>query len=375
MKCILIIASYSPSLVNFRGPLIERFLKEGYAVHAAAPGLTDDTKTLAWLASRGVEAHAIPLNRTAWNPSADLRTLWALRRLMHSLNPTICLAYTIKPVIWGMLAARWSQVPKRVALITGLGYAFTDASSLRSIVTQIIAKMLYRIALRQATLVFFQNQDDANDLRKWKVLPSKVPTQIVNGSGVDTRHFTPQPFPEGPLRFLLIARLLGNKGIREYVAAAEVVRNLGRTAEFHIVGGIDLNPDGIPQAEVEAWARSGVVEWHGAATDVRPYLAASHVYVLPSYREGTPRTVLEAMSMGRPIVTTDVPGCRGTVHDGINGYIVPKKDPQALAEAMLKFIDSPASIRPMGEHSHRLAHEKFDVDAVNSKMMAAMELV
>lgn len=374
MKSILIIASYAPSLVNFRGHLIERFLKEGYVVHTAAPGLTEDSATLEWLTSRSVQVHAIPLNRTGWNPNADLRALLALRRLMQSVNPAICLAYTIKPVIWGMLAARSSRVPKRVALITGLGYAFTDASSLKSIITRFIAKRLYRIALGQATLVFFQNKDDASDFRRWQVLPRNVPTQIVNGSGVDTRHFTKQPFPEGPPRFLLIARLLGNKGIREYVAAAAIVRNLGRMAEFHIVGGIDLNPDGIPQAEVEAWARSGVVKWHGAATDVRPYLAASHVYVLPSYREGTPRTVLEAMAMGRPIVTTDVPGCRETVRDGVNGHVVPKKDPQALAEAMLKFIDSPASIERMGEQSHQIVHEKFDVDAVNSQMITAVEL-
>ena len=193
--------------------------------------------------------------------------------------------------------------------------------------------------------------------------------KIVNGSGIDTQQFEPAPFPDGPTRFLLIARLLGDKGIREYVAAAGKIRALGWDAGFHIVGGLDSNPDGIAAAEVASWTQGGIIDWHDTVSDVRPHIAAAHVYVLPSYREGTPRTVLEAMAMGRPIVTSDAPGCRETVRDGVNGFLVPPRDTGALVEAMLKFLEDPSLIGRMGSESRRYVVEKYDVDKVNASML------
>jgi len=199
-------------------------------------------------------------------------------------------------------------------------------------------------------------------------------TKVVNGSGVDIDSFTPAPFPNSPTRFLLIARLLGDKGIYEYAATAQRLKERGLEAEFHIVGPLDSNPDGIDEKTMTRWQDTGVLQWQGAVTDVRPVIAKSHVYVLPSYREGTPRTVLEAMAMGRAIITTDAPGCRETVEDGINGFLVPVRDIDALTKAMLRFFEEPNLIGSMGIESRRIAIEKYDVHKVNAVMIEAMGL-
>lgn len=374
MARILIIASLASSLRNFRGPLLEDLLARGHTVHAAAPELETDTETQAWLEARGVACHACPMARSGLSPVGDLRCMLALYRLMRRLRPDISLGYTIKPVIWGGLAAWMARVPQRVALITGLGYAFTGEAHGKRALVRGIVRRLYALALRRATLVFFQNPDDHADFDRWAILPPALPARVVNGSGVDTAAFAPAPFPDTPMRFLLIARLLGDKGIREYVAAAAALRSKWPDAEFHLVGPLDPNPDGISETEVRGWQEAGHVLWLGAQGDVRPALADTHVYVLPSYREGTPRTVLEAMSMGRPVITTDAPGCRETVEDGVNGFLVPPRDPVALAAAMERFLVEPELIHRMGAASRQRATEKYDVHKVNAVMIGAMGL-
>lgn len=374
MTRCLVLASFPGSLRNFRGPLIEAMLREGHEVHAAAPGLSADGATSEWLTARGVVCHDAPLDRTGLGPVRDLRGLIALVGLMRRIRPDLFLGYTIKPVIWGLIAAHFCAVPQRVALITGLGYAFTgEARGKRALVKRVV-QFLYGLALRRATLIFFQNPDDRADFTRMSLIPSGIPVEVVNGSGVDVEAFAPAPLPDGPIRFLLIARLLGDKGIREYAAAAALVKVRWPDAEFHLVGGVDDNPNGIDEDEVLAWQAAGQVIWHGAALDVRPALAAAHVYVLPSYREGTPRTVLEAMAMARPVITTDAPGCRETVQPGINGLLVPVRDVPALASAMEHILASPLLIESMALASRRLAEEKYDVRRVNAAMIAAMAL-
>tara|TARA_R110002124_G_scaffold91090_3_gene232022 strand:+ start:2500 stop:3564 length:1065 start_codon:yes stop_codon:yes gene_type:complete len=354
--------------------LIEEMCQRGYDVHAAAPGLVADAKTRGWLEQRGVACHDVALSRSGLNPLTDLKTMGQLAHLMRRIRPDMFIGYTVKPVVWGMLAARIAGVPGRVGLITGLGYAFTGtASGLRRVVRD-IARGLYRIALRYATLIFFQNPDDRNEFDRLGLLPDSVPVQLVAGSGVDTEHFTPSPFPPVPVRFLLIARLLGDKGIREYVAAARQLRESWPDTEFHLVGGTDPSPDGISQAEVADWCKAGHIIWHGPLDDVRASISATHVYVLPSYREGTPRTVLEAMAMGRPIVTTDAPGCRETVIDGVNGFLVPVRNAKELAAALTQFIQNPDLVYRMGSESLKVASEKYDVHKVNEFMLREMGL-
>ena len=359
---------------NFRGALIETLASRGHAVHAAAPDLLADEETCVWLRQTGAAAHDVSLARTGLSPATDIRLLVELWRLMRSLKPHMFLGYTAKPVIWGILAAWLARVPQRVALVTGLGYAFTGQVHGGRAMIQGIVRNLYRLALGRATLVLFQNEDDRRDFRRLGILPETAPSAIVNGSGVDTQHFADTPLPDRPFVFLMIARLLGDKGIREYVEAARHLRKDWPDVQFHLVGGIEPHPDGITKEEVFGWEANRWVTWAGEMQDVRPAIAAAHVYVLPSYREGTPRTVLEAMSMGRAIITTDAPGCRETVIDGDNGFLVPVRSVDKLIDAMLKFIEDPSLIHSMGRQSRLIAEEKYDVHKVNEFMLREMGL-
>lgn len=375
MKRVFVLASYGPSLVNFRGALIQELRNRGHAVDACAPDLLADTETRGWLEARGVTCHDAPFSRAGLNPLQDLKALLALTRVMRRVRPGLFLGYTIKPVIWGLLAARIARVHERVALITGLGYAFTgDATGKRALV-QRLARLLYWLALRGAQVVFFQNPDDRADFAGFGLLPAGATVAVVNGSGIDLGAFTASPASPGPTRFLLIARLLADKGVREYAFAAAELAPKYPGVEFHLVGGLDPNPDGIARAEVDEWVRAGHIKWAGELIDVRPSIADCHVFVLPSrYREGTPRTILEAMSMQRAIITTDMPGCRETVEPGVNGFLIPARDVDALAGAMERFITEPALAPKMGAESRRIAEEKYDVHKVNAAMIKTMDL-
>lgn len=369
----LLIGAYSPSLVNFRGPLLQALRNAGCEVHAAAAGIEEDPANAAVLRDMGVTAHSFPIARAGLNPAADLKTLLALVRLMRRIRPTMVLGYTIKPVIWGSLAAWIAGVPRRFAMVTGLGYAFSDDEKGERRLVRRLARMLYRVALSRVDRVFFQNPDDLALFRSMTIIPPHQPATVVNGSGVDLTLFPPRPLPAGPLRFLMIARLLGDKGVREYVAAAAIVRRDHPDVNFHLVGGLDPNPDGITEAEVMGWAKAGDVIWHGSQTDVRPFLADCHIFVLPSaYREGTPRTILEAMATGRPIITTDAPGCRETVTDGVNGYLIPTRSVDALTAAMQRFVTTPGLTDEMAARSLEVAREKYDADKVAAVMLDAM---
>ncbi|MEM9043810.1 MAG: glycosyltransferase family 4 protein [Pseudomonadota bacterium] len=373
-KRVLLIAGAAESLINFRGPLIAEMIAKGHEVHVAAPDYDEAKGVRAGLQELGAVAHQIPLQRTGTNPLTDLRGLMALVALMRRLRPQIALGYTIKPVIYGSLAGWLAGVPGRFAMITGLGYAFTgDARGKRAIVQRIV-RSLYRFALARTSGVMFQNPDDKALFANLGLLADGIPVTIVNGSGVDLQRFTPQPFPEGPVQFLMIARLLGDKGVREYAAAAAQIRTSYPEVGIHLVGGHDSNPDAVSISEVEAWQSDGRLIWHGAREDVRPAIAAAHVYVLPSYREGTPRTVLEAMAMGRPVITTDVPGCRETIVDGESGFLVQARDDKALVQAMAKFIDNSELIPAIGEKSKKRVSDKYDVKIVNRQIFTALGL-
>lgn len=373
-KIILIIGGLAESLVNFRGPLIKAFSDAGYDVHVAAPNVTTDPALCDRLKLIGATPHDIFLQRTGMNPFSDLKSLLTLISLMRTVRPQYVLSYTIKPVVWGGIAARFVRGIKFFALITGLGYAFIGEKRGNRAIAQRFAEILYRRGLRHATGVIFQNPDDAKEFLKRRLLPKRVTPKIVNGSGVDTETYSVAGFPSGTIRFLLIARLLGDKGICEYAEAAKMIIAENPAVEFHLVGPVDPNPNGLPVSTIKKWHDDGVLVWHGSVSDVRPKIASAHVYILPSYREGTPRTVIEAMSMGRPVITTDAPGCRETVKDGINGFLVPVRDAEALADAMRKFIGSPDLIFQMGAQSRRISEEKYDVRKVNAQMMEAMGL-
>ena len=375
----LLTASYPASILKFRGALIEKLAQAGCEIYIAAPDFTQFPDDLAQLKKMGYSVHDIPMQRTGTNPVADCKTLFALYRLMTQVKPDYVMGYTIKPVIYGSLAATLARVPKRFALITGLGYAFQGAeektykkSNLQKLVHQ-----LYALALASTQKVFFQNPDDERLFRSMGILKAHIPSKVVNGSGVNVSEYAVAPLPldeqaQPTIRFLLIARLLVDKVVREYAQAAEVIKSKYPQAQFDLVGWIDDNPNAIEQQELDNWIQAGLINYWGKLANVQPAIGATSIYVLPSYREGTPRTVLEAMAMGRPVITTDAPGCRETVVNGFNGYLVAVKSVDALVQAMEKFIIQPETIAVMGRASRQLAEEKFDVNAVNQTMLSEM---
>ena len=376
----LIIASYLPSILKFRGALIQALQNKGFEIHIAAPEIDSHTEDVKALKSMDYTLHEIPLQRTGTNPLKDAAALSALYLIMKKVKPSHVIGYTIKPVIYGTLAAWAAKVPNRYALITGLGYAFqqVEETGNRSELQKLIHG-LYKQALSKTSKVFFQNPDDLNLFKQLKLISPNTPTTVVNGSGVDVSEYDVAPLPISndntpEIRFLLIARLLGDKGVREYAKAAKRIKEKHPQTQFDLVGWIDDNPDSIEQQELDNWIKDGTINFWGKLSDVKPAIAASSIYVLPSYREGTPRTVLEAMAMGRPVITTDTPGCRETVTDGVNGFLVPVKSVDGLIEAMEKFITDPALINTMGKASRQIAEGKFDVHAVNNFMLKEMGL-
>lgn len=372
MTCqrVAVIGSHAHYLVNFRGALIQAMKAHGHEVLALAPDF--DAGTRSDLTAIGVRPVDISLSRTGLNPVRDVRDFFGLNARMRQLRPDVVLAFTIKPVVYGLLAASMARVPRRFALITGLGYTFSEGGSRRDRIVQTTARQLYRVALRGADAVFMQNPDDVDEFVARRIVSRKkvVP---VNGSGVDLDAWPLMDLPDPPVTFTLAARLLGEKGVREYVAAARQVKAKHPETRFLLLGGLDTNPSAIGRTEVMSWVAEGVVEWPGHV-EMRPRLAQTSVFVLPSYREGVPRSTQEAMAAGRPVITTDSPGCRETVVAGENGYLVPPRDVDSLAAAMLKFVENPQQIAVMGRNSRRLAEERFDVRAINQKMLSVMGL-
>ncbi|HEX8240121.1 MAG TPA: glycosyltransferase family 4 protein [Allosphingosinicella sp.] len=367
---VLLLGSYAPSLINFRGPLIAAMVERGHEIFAAAPDI--DADVAAKLVALGATPVPVALGRTSLNPVATWRSGRQLGALVRRIAPDVMIAYTIKPVVLGAAAARAARVPCFAAMITGMGYAFLGGLNPKRLAVRLVAMLMYRRALAASKLVIFQNEDDRSDFRRLRLLAADKPTLIVNGSGVDLEHFTPEPVPDG-ISFLMIARFLRDKGIREYGAAAARLKAEFPEVRIRLAGWLDDAPDAIAPAELDSMVAGGV-ENLGQLADVRPAIAGASVYVLPSYREGTPRTVLEAMAMGRAVITTEAPGCRNTVVEGENGLLVPVADADALYRAMRRFVEEPELARTMGEASLRLVREKYDVDKVNAAILAGLGL-
>ncbi len=376
----LMISSFLPSVLNFRGKLLEAISAKGYEIHIMAPEFASFPEEQQKLQGLGYHLHEIPMQRTGTNPLADLKLLKNLYHQIRHIQPDYVLSYTIKPVIYGTLASWLAKVPHRFALITGLGYAFQNVESGKRSLFQKMVHGLYAQALKYSDKVFFQNPDDLKLFQDMHLLEANKPTVVVNGSGVNVQDFNVMALPknaEGQVKasFLLIARLLGDKGVREYAESARIIKAQYPEAEFHLVGWIDDNPSAIPQAKLDEWIADGRLKYWGKLSDVRPAIAESSVYVLPSYREGTPRTVLEAMAMGRAIITTDAPGCRETVSHGVNGYLVRVKSVDDLVKSMQYFIEDPKLIELMGQRSREIALNKYDVHQVNKHMLAEMGII
>jgi glycosyltransferase involved in cell wall biosynthesis len=362
-KKAIIVGSFLDALLWFRQELIKEFINEGYDVIACAPK-PENEELIKQVKALNITYIEIPMTRAGLNPFKDISSFLFLYKLFKKEKPTFIISYAIKPVIYGSIAAKLARVPAIFSMITGLGHAFIT-KGIKGFILRKSASLLYKIALKCNNRVFFQNPDDQCFFVEKGIIPDFKQTQLINGSGVDLEYYKQSPFPTN-FSFILVARLLCEKGIYEYAEAARVIKRKYPDITFKLVGFLDKNPSVISAQDLDKWQEEGFIQFLGRSENVRSHLNDSTVFVLPSYREGTPRTVLEAMAVGRPIITTDVPGCRETTTHGLNGLLVKSHDVTSLQLAMEEMFLNSEKIIEMGAQSRRIAEEKYDVHKVNS---------
>lgn len=378
---VVIVCDLLSTFLRLRSYLAADICQRGHEV-VVCYGQEDvhDTERRETLRSMGITFRLLPMQRTSVNPIGDMAYRKRLIELFQELRPELVFAYQAKAAVWSAIAAR-AVASKGIyirmcVLFPGLGYLFSSGGGLKRECIQRLARQLYRFAFKDIAVAIFQNSEDRQTLRKFHILRDATETLVVNGSGVPLDLFAYSEPPVEPVRFLMATRLLAEKGIREYVAAARQLRaKYPGQVDFVIAGGLDVNPSAIREEEINAWHQEGVIDFIGHQADVRPQLRRTSVFVLPSYyMEGTPRSILEAMAVGRAIITTDNRGCRETVNAGVNGFLVQKRDVDSLRDAMEQFIIHPERIVTMGRESRRLAEAKYDVRTVSREMIEAMGL-
>ena len=365
----IFIASWTESIIHFRGDLVKRVLDAGFEVHFIAPFLPADLEVREKLESRGVTCHPVRFDRGSVNPFRDILLFFRLFRVIKEIKPEYVFSYTIKPVIYGSSAAFLARVPKIYSLITGLGLSFNNSGLAQTLVRHISSTM-YKAALLANRRVFFQNPDDLKVFTDAKITNTEK-SIVVNGSGVDTESYRVRPLPD-TAHFIMVARFLINKGFREYVQAAKIVKAKYPEATFSLVGFIDDSSNAIFKHELDDVIKDGSVNYVGRLKSVKEQIALADTIVLPSYHEGTPRSILEGMSMWRAVITTDVAGCRSTVVDGLNGILVKAKSVDSLAAAMILLIKDRGLVAEMGRQSRMIAEEKFNVEKVTRSIIGGM---
>ncbi|WP_286638240.1 glycosyltransferase family 4 protein [Thiopseudomonas alkaliphila] len=368
---IIIIGTTASGLVGFRKELILGLVESGHQVYTFAMDYTDKQRTQ--LLEMGVIPEVYSLNRTGINPFADFLATIKLAKKIKKIQPNLVFSYFSKPAIFGTLAAKLAGVSRRVAMLEGLGFTFTEQPNglpLKTKVIRSVQVLLYRLAFPFLDRLIFLNPDDPVDLLdKYKIKAKQV--SVLGGIGLNLADYPYSEPKNQSVRFIFIGRLLAEKGINEYVAAAQIVKQQYPNTEFVVLGGLDEgNPGGLTQKKLDTLIEQGLIIYPGHVENVNEWIAGSSVFVLPSYyREGVPRSTQEAMAIGRAIITTDVPGCRETVVDGVNGFLVSKWSPEQVAKKMIYFIEHPTAIKQMGLESHRLANEKFDASIVNERLI------
>lgn len=372
MARYVIVNGIGDAVVAFRGALVRALVARGHEVVVSTPRPVERSADEVEDALRALGAACVfaPLDRTGVHPVREYRARRHYRELFERLRPDGVFVSNPKPVFHAITAAREAGVRHRVAMITGLGHVFIS-ESIKARILRLVAVALYRRAMRDASTVLFQNGADRSEFERRGLLPAGLEVDLVGGSGVDLEAYPHSPVPAGAV-YLMVGRLLGDKGVREFVHAARLVREQRSDCRFRLAGWIDSNPAAIARDELDAWVREGVIEYAGRLDDVRSELAACSVFVLPSHREGCPKSTLEALATGRAVITTDAPGCRETVERGVNGTLVPVGDARALAEACLKFATDARLRERMGAASRALAERRFDVRAVNARIATAL---
>lgn len=374
MKILLLSQNASPGLLIFRKSLIQQLVAQGHEVYCSAIDFTSTTRE----AIRQVGGIPVDytLSRAGLNPLKDMRDTWSLSRKLKKIQPDLMFAFFSKPVIYGSLAGKLAGVPKRVGMLEGLGFTFTEQPfklPFKNHLIKWIQVQLYRLSIPFLDKIIFLNPDDPKDLiQKYNIKANQI--EVLGAIGLELRDY---PYVKPDItkkRFIFIARLLAEKGVNEYIGACKLVKEQYPEAEFVVLGGLDTeNPGGLKKNELDNLISENVIIYPGHVPDVSKWIAESSVFVLPSYyREGVPRSTQEAMAIGRAVITTDVPGCRETVIDEVNGFLIPKWNERALAEAMIKFIEQPKLIETMGRESFRIAQKSFDAEKVNDRLISML---
>ena len=364
MYTVLIIGAYSESIINFRGDLIRFLVKKNCKVYAMSEKTTIENELK--IKNLGATFISYNVERHGLNPLNELKTFLDLKKSINTINPDILISYTIKPVIWSGLAILFNKKVKYFPFIEGLGYAF-QKKNLHRLILKKLAIFLYKISLYRSTGVIFLNKDNQNTFIINNII-SKDKCYIIDGIGVNLDYFEKQELQHGDLTFLMISRFLGEKGVKEYLQAAKIIKNKFSNIKIQLLGTFDNSLDSISPILIDDALREKIIEIIPQQKDVREFLKNCHVFVLPSYHEGMPRTIMEAMSIGRPILTTDVPGCKNTVNHNENGLLVNKADYNDLANKMIWFIENKDKIKIMGDKSRLIASERFDVNIINARL-------
>ncbi|MBU5331131.1 glycosyltransferase family 4 protein [Anaerocolumna aminovalerica] len=367
---IVVLSSHTASLFWFRMDMMKDFIKHGHTVIAIGSESEDSWENQ--FREKGIRYKQIFVERNGINPFSDLKTYKQLRQFMKEEKPDKVFAYQAKTVVYGSLAAKANRITEVYLLIAGLGSVFRG-DGFKNKFIKMFMKIEYKAACKASKKVFFQNKDDKDEfINNGLIKEDKI--VIINGSGVNLERFRPEPLPEIPA-FLFIGRLIKDKGIMEYLEACRRIKVEYPEVRCMLVGPYDSNPSALRPNELQPFMEQGIVEYFGEQSDVRPYIKQCSTYVLPSYHEGTPKTVLEAMALGRSIITSDAPGCRETVTDGYNGFLVRVKDIDGLVEKMKTLIEDIPMGKQMAERSLKLAREKYDVNLVNKLIIKTMGLM
>ena len=364
---VAVLSSFTTSLFWFRIDMMKSFQAAGCEVLAVGDGA--ESEWAERFAELNIRYRQIPVQRNGTSPVHDLKTFRALFQLLKEEKPDKIFAYQAKTVIYGGMAASLCGIREFYPMIAGVGSIFLDNSPKQKVIRSILATE-YRLGMCRAPKIFFQNRDDLKFFTDLKILPEHK-VVMIHGSGVNVEKFTPTALPEKP-GFLCISRLIRDKGVMEYLDAARKLRKLRPEAQCVLVGPFDTNPSAIKPEELQSYVDDGSVIYVGQQKDVQPWLRDCTAYVLPSYHEGTPKTVLEALACGRPAITTDAPGCRETVTDGVNGYLVPVRDVDAIVAAMERILDDPENTAMMARSARKIAEDIYDVNKVNQIICETM---
>jgi glycosyltransferase involved in cell wall biosynthesis len=366
-KRILVIASFAGSLIRFRADFMKSLIDNGFDVFAASPSFTDQYRQQ--IIDLGATPIEFNLQRTGLNPLKDFKSIQELKSIIKDKKIDLVFPYTVKPVIYGSMAANMTKTPV-ISLITGLGYAFTGLTA-KARLLQRFNETLYKLSIRKNKVIVFQNRDDYQLFIDRKVISKKQRVDFVSGSGINLNQFTfKEKNASDKVSFLLVARLIKEKGIALYMEAAKILKTKYPKAEFHLIGAPETSPSAISEDELKDLHQQGIIVFHGKQKNIEEHLHNNDIFVLPSYyREGLPRTTLEACACGNPIITTDSVGCRESVKEGVNGFLIKPQNLESLVKPMEYFINNPEKIKEMGINSRKYAEERFDVNIINKDLI------